>query len=105
MAMTTATTTTTETSVSVLEMTVLPSPPAVEEQSYADNSGDNEDGGDSRDEKSRGSGMRFRRAGEDEGGDVGGKCREGGEGGRWRRRRKRKRRSGGFEREERRTYG
>lgn len=58
------TTTATTTSGSVFEMTVLPSPPAVEEQTYADKCGDNEDGGDSRDEKSRGSGMRFGRAGE-----------------------------------------
>lgn len=64
MATTTTTTTTTSGTSSVFEMTVLPSPPAVEEQTYADKCGDNEDGGDSRDEKSRGSGMRFGRAGE-----------------------------------------
>lgn len=58
------TTTATTTSGSVFEMTVLPSPPSVEEQTDADKCGDNEDGGDSGDEKSRGSGMRFGRAGE-----------------------------------------
>lgn len=102
--MATTTTTTTKSSASVFEMTILPFPPAVEKQSDADNRSDDEDCGDSGDEKSRGSGMRFGRAGEDEGGDVGGESsREGGEGGG--RRRRGKWRSGGLEREERRTYG